>query len=70
MENIIFISSPKTKQYLHFQCSNNMTIEDIQRDIRKYIYDHKDELYIDRTEIPIYFKRYTLIKDDTLWDKY
>lgn len=69
MDNINFIPSPNTKKYLHFQCSNNMTIDQIQYDIKEYIFEHKNELYIDRTEVPIYFKRYILIRDNTLWDK-
>lgn len=69
MDNINFIPSPNTKKHLHFQCSNNMTIDQIQYDIREYIFEHKNELYIDRTEVPIYFKRYILIRDNTLWDK-
>lgn len=69
MGGIEFIPSPNSKKYLHFQCSNNMTLEDIYSDIKEYIFEHKNELYIDRTEIPVYFKRYVLVRDDTLWDK-
>lgn len=69
MDNVHFIPSPNSKKYLHFQCSNNMTITQIQHDIREYVFEHKNELYIDRTEIPVYFKRYILVRDDTLWDK-
>lgn len=46
MDNINFIPSPNTKKYLHFQCSNNMTIDQIQYDIKEYIFEHKNELYI------------------------
>lgn len=69
MNDIEFIPSPNSKKYLHFQCSNNMTLEDIYSDIKEYIFKHKNELYLDRTALPIYLKRYTLIRDDTLWDK-
>lgn len=69
MGDIEFTPSPNNKKYLHFQCSDDMTITQIQHDIREYIFEHKNELYIDRTEVPVYFKRYILIRDDTLWDK-
>ena len=64
-----FTSTVKNKPTLHFQCSNNMTVEQICSDINDYILAHKDELYIDKTEAPIYLKRYVLVKNDTLWDK-
>ena len=55
--------------HLHFQCSFNMTIEQICNDINEYIFEHKNELYTDKTDVPIYFKRYTLIRSDSVWDK-
>ena len=58
------------KTHLNFQCSNNMTLEQITNDINKYLLEHNEtDIYIDRTELPIYFKRYRLIRDNTLWDK-
>lgn len=69
MENINFIPSINNKTHLHFQCSNNMTTDQILHDIKNYIFEHRDELYLDRTEVPIYFKRYILVRDDTLWDE-
>ena len=55
--------------HLHFQCSSNMTIEQICHDINKYIFEHKNELCTDKTDTPIYLKRYTLIRSDSVWDK-
>lgn len=69
IDDIKFTPSESNKIRLHFQCSNNMTLEDIYSDIKEYIFEHKNELYLDRTALPIYLKRYTLIRDDTLWDK-
>ncbi len=69
MDTIIFIPSSKMKKYLHFQCSTNMTLEQITNDINDYILSHKNELYLDRTDTPVYLKRYVLVRDNTLWDK-
>lgn len=71
MKNINFIPLSNNKVCLHFQCSNNMTIDDILYDIKQYILEHKEEidLTLDRTELPIYLKRYKLIRDPTLWMK-
>lgn len=69
MENVNFIPSINNKTYLHFQCSSNMTIDQISHDIKEYIFEHKNELYLDRTEFPVYFKRWVLVRDNTLWNK-
>ena len=63
-----FTPTVKNKSHLHFQCSDNMTVEQICSDINDYIFAHKDELYIDKTEAPIYLKRYVLVKEIHLWD--
>lgn len=55
--------------HLHFQCSSNMTMEQICHDINEYIFENKNELYIDKTAFPVYFKRFVLIRDDSVWDK-
>lgn len=58
------------RKHLHFQCSNNMTIEQITHDINEYLLEHNEiDIYADKTELPIFFKRYTMIRDDSLWDK-
>lgn len=69
MNTVNFIPSVNNKKHLHFQCSDNMTLEQITRDVNKYIFEHKNELYLDRTDTPVYLKRYVLVRDNTLWDK-
>lgn len=71
--NIIFTPSVNNKKYLHFQCNNNnnnnMTLGQITHDINEYVLEHREELYLDKTEFPIYFKRWVLVGDNTLWNK-
>ena len=69
MNTVNFIPSVNNKKHLHFQCSDNMTLEQITHDVNKYIFEHKNELYLDRTELPIYLKRWVLVRSDTLWDE-
>ena len=59
----------KKKIHLEFQCSTNMTLNQIVDDINDYISLHEKNLYLDKTDIPVYLKRYVLVRDDTLWDK-
>ena len=60
----------KNKETMQFQCSNNMQRNDIVHYIHKYFMEHNEiDIYADRTEMPIYFKRYKLVKDVTIWDK-
>ena len=55
--------------YLHFQCSTDMTVGQMCDDINEYISTHKNELYIDKTDVPMYFKRFKIIRDASVWDK-
>lgn len=60
----------KNKETIQFQCSTNMQTTDIVHDINKYFIEHNEiDMYADRTEMPVYFKRYTFVKDTTIWDK-
>jgi hypothetical protein len=47
----------------------NMTLDQIVDDINNYISLHKKDIYLDKTDIPVYLKRYVLVQDNTLWDK-
>lgn len=60
---------PKKKIHVEFQCSMNMTLDQIVDDINNYISLHKKDIYLDKTDIPVYLKRYVLVQDNTLWDK-
>lgn len=55
--------------HLHFQCSTNMTVEQMCNDINEYVSAHKNELYMDKTDVPIYFKRFKMIRDTSVWDE-
>lgn len=59
----------KKKIHVEFQCSMNMTLNQIVDDINNYISLHKKDIYLDKTDIPVYLKRYVLVQDNTLWDK-
>lgn len=60
---------PKKKIHVEFQCSMNMTLDQIVDDINNYISLHKKDIYLDKTDIPVYLKRYVLVRDSTVWDK-
>ena len=66
---MIFSSTIRNKTELHFQCSTNMTLKQINEDINMYISKHKDELYIDKTDIPVYFKRFVLVVNNISQNK-
>ena len=67
--NIEFKPFSENKIYLNFQCDTDMSLEQITSDVNDYISSHKTEIYLDRTEVPVYLKQYVLARDDTLWDK-